>query len=203
MPSPSTSPRRYEAGADVIRLFDSSGRSALAGRTTRSSWQPYSARILAAVDVPDDSLRHRNGDAARGDARRGRRRDRARLADPAGLGLGGRSATIAACRATSRRSRALRAVGADRGRDPRRARPCGRPAGAHLQPRPRRACPIPIPTCSDGVARLCARADRTACPRERHCGRADGLRVAGPARGRAGLLRRHSRRPADHARATR
>ena len=49
---------------------------------------------------------------------------------------------------------------------------------------------------------LRARADVPRVRRERR-GRADGLRLAGPARGRPGLLRRHPRRPADQARAPR
>ena len=52
----------------------------------------------------DDPLRHRHGDAARPDGRRGRRRDRPRLADPARPRLGSRR-RAAPCRATSTRRR--------------------------------------------------------------------------------------------------
>ena len=78
---------KARAGADVIQLFDS-WVGALSPAHYREYVAPHSARVLAAVDVPDDPLRHRHGDAARGDGGRGRRRDRPRLADPARRGLG-------------------------------------------------------------------------------------------------------------------
>ena len=46
------------AGADVIQLFDS-WVGALSPADYEEFVAPYSARILAAVDVPDDPLRHR------------------------------------------------------------------------------------------------------------------------------------------------
>ena len=87
--------------------------------------------------LPDDPLRHRHGNAARADGRGRRRRDRARLADPARLGLGDRRR--GSRRAGEPRRRApLRAVGARGAGDPGRARPRRGTARPHLQPRPRR-----------------------------------------------------------------
>ena len=111
------------------------------GRALAAGLRGVRAAVLGAHPrrgrLPDDPLRHRHGDAARADARRGRRRDRARLADPARLGLAaGRRRPRRP--GQPRRRRPLRAVGADRGGDAGRARPRGRPAGPHLQPRPRR-----------------------------------------------------------------
>ncbi len=127
---------KVRAGADVIQLFDS-WVGALSPQDYEEFVQPYSARILAAVDCPTIHFGTGTATLLEADARRGRRRDRARLADPARLGLAaGRRRPRRA--GQPRRSHSLRAVGADRGRDPRRARPRGRPAGAHLQPRPRR-----------------------------------------------------------------
>ena len=45
------------AGADVIQLFDS-WAGALSLADYREFAAPYSARVLAAVDVPDDPLRY-------------------------------------------------------------------------------------------------------------------------------------------------
>ena len=56
---------------------------------------PWSARILAARRRADDPLRHRRLDAAPGDGARGRRRDRARLADRRSTTAGRSSATTA------------------------------------------------------------------------------------------------------------
>ena len=78
---------KVRAGADVIQLFDS-----WVGALSPAGLRGVRAAVLGAHPrrrrLPDDPLRHRHGDAARADARRGRRRDRARLADPARLGLG-------------------------------------------------------------------------------------------------------------------
>ena len=133
------------------------GRSALA-----AGLRGVRAAVLGAHPrrgrLPDDPLRHRHGDAARADARRRRRRDRARLADPARLGLAaGRRRPRRP--GQPRRRRPLRAVGADRGGDARRARPRGRPAGPHLQPRPRRHARHRSRRARP-AARIRARADR-------------------------------------------
>ena len=92
---------QVDAGADVIQLFDS-WVGALSPADYDEFVAPYSARILAAVDVPTIHFgtgRDR-GAAARARARR-RRRDRPRLAHPARPRLGASSARTAACRATS------------------------------------------------------------------------------------------------------
>ena len=128
---------KVHAGADVIQLFDS-WVGALSPADYEEFVEPYSARILAAVDVPTI---HFGTGATRGAARsadaRRRRRDRARLAHAARRGWE-RSVTSEACRETSipplllgpwERVEATRA---------RRARPRGRARRPHLQPRPRR-----------------------------------------------------------------
>ena len=51
------------AGADVVQLFDS-WVGALSPADYEEFVAPWSAQILAAVDVPDDPLRHRRLDAA-------------------------------------------------------------------------------------------------------------------------------------------
>ena len=61
-----TSRRRRRAGADVVQLFDS-WVGALSPADYEEFVAPWSARILAAVDVPDDPLRHGRLDAAAGD----------------------------------------------------------------------------------------------------------------------------------------
>ncbi len=84
-----TSAAQVRAGADVVQLFDS-WVGALSPADYEEFVAPWSARILAAVDVPDDPLRHRRLDAAARDGARRRRRDRPRLAHPARRGLGAR-----------------------------------------------------------------------------------------------------------------
>ena len=87
--SSATCGRKVEAGADVIQVFDS-WVGALSPADYEEFVAPYSARILDAVDVPTIHFGTGTRDAARVDGRGGRRRDRARLADPAGRGLGAR-----------------------------------------------------------------------------------------------------------------
>jgi uroporphyrinogen decarboxylase len=91
---------KVRAGADVIQLFDS-WVGALSPADYEEFVQPYSARILAAVDCPDDPLRHRHGDAARADARGRRGRDRASTGESRSTGAGRSSATSAVYRETS------------------------------------------------------------------------------------------------------
>ena len=148
--SRATSARQVEAGADVIQLFDS-WVGALSPADYEEFVQPYSARILAAVDVPDDPLRHRHGDAARADARRRRRRDRARLADPARLGLE-RGRRGPRRPGEPRRRAAARPAGSG---SRRRRSTCSRapPAGrATSSTSATASCPTPTRTCSAGCA---------------------------------------------------
>ncbi len=101
-----------------------------------------------------------------------------------------------------RRRPPARPVGARRARDPRRAR-ARRPAGpATSSTSATASCRTPTRTCSAGCASSCT-SRPPAFRHEPRRGRPDGVRLAGPARGRARLLRRHPRRPADPAGAAR
>ena len=133
---------KVDAGADVIQLFDS-WVGALSPADYEEFVAPYSARILAAVDVPTIHFGTGTATLLGAMARRGRRRDRARLADPARPRLGARSATTAACRGTSTRRVLLGPWERVEAATLRRARPRRRPSRPHLQPRPRRAARAP------------------------------------------------------------
>ena len=128
---------KVRAGADVDPALRLVGRDALA-RLYRERVAPWSATILAAVDVPTIHFGTGRAPPARGPRGGRRRRDRARLAPPARRRLGARRPT-APCRATSTRRRSLAPWERRRARGARRAGARGRPAGPHLQPRPRRA----------------------------------------------------------------
>ena len=148
---------KVRAGADVIQLFDS-WVGALSPQDYEEFVQPYSARILAAVDCPTIHFGTGTATLLEADARRRRRRDRARLADPARLGLAaGRRRPRRP--GQPRRRRPLRALGADRGGDAGRARARRGPPRPHLQPRPRRHARH-RPGRARPPARVRARADR-------------------------------------------
>ena len=171
--SRATSPRRRARAPTSIQLFDS-WVGALSPADYEEFVAPYSARILAAVDVPTIHFGtgHRRTLLARDGARR-RRRDRPRLAHPARRGLGRASGTTAACRATSTRRVLLgpwERVEAAALDVLARAR---RPAGPHLQPRPRRAAADRPGRRSPRLAELVARSARRSRSR-----RADRVRDA-------------------------
>ena len=71
-----------DAGADVIQLFDS-WVGVLSVADYEEFVAPYSARVLAAVDVPTIHFGTGTAHLLAVDGRRGRRRDRPRLARPA------------------------------------------------------------------------------------------------------------------------
>ncbi len=127
---------KASAGADAIQLFDS-----WVGTLSVADYEefvaPYSARVLAAAEVPTihfgtgtahllGSMAAAGGDAIGLDWRVPL--DRGWLAVGPEQGGAGES----------RSGRVARPVGADRGGGAGRARPCRRPSGARLQPRPRR-----------------------------------------------------------------
>ena len=78
---------KAEAGADVIQVFDS-WVGALSPADYEEFVAPYSARILAAVDVPTIHFGTGTATLLSSLARAGRRRDRPRLAHPARPRLG-------------------------------------------------------------------------------------------------------------------
>ena len=184
---------QVRAGADVIQVFDS-WVGALSPADYEEFVQPYSARILASVDCP--TIHFGTGTATLLEQMR----------DAGGdvIGLDWRIPL----------DRGWEAVGDDRGVQgnldgalllgpwerveaggARRARAGCRPAGSHLQPRPRRRAGNRSRACS-AVSASSSTSRPRACPHE-HRRRPDGVRVAGPARRRPRLLRRHPRRPAD------
>ena len=132
---------KVEAGADVIQLFDS-WVGALSPADYGEFVAPHSARILAAVDVPTIHFGTGTATLLGVDGGRRRRRHRARLADPAGRGLGAR-----------RR-------GARRAGQPRPGPSCSARGSA---PRPARS------TCSraPAAARATSSTSATACSRTR------------------------------------
>src|SRR5439155_7334974 len=118
--------RRRDPGVRLV------GRGALAVRLRGVRGTVFGAR-LGRGRCSDDPFRHRHGDALAGDGGGRRRRDRPRLAHPAGSRLGrGRRGPRRAGQPRSGRS--ARAVGANRDRDARYSRPCRRAAGSCIQP---------------------------------------------------------------------
>ena len=145
------------AGADVIQLFDS-WVGVLSPADYDEFVAPYSARILAALDVPTihfgtgtagllGHMAAAGGDVIGVDWRVELDRAWAEIGD---RGIQGNLDP----------ARAARPVGARRGRRPRRPPPRRRPPGPCLQPRPRRAAGRPIRTSSPGSSSWFARPDR-------------------------------------------
>ena len=179
------------------------GRRALAGRlrgVRRAVLGAHPRRGRRA----HDPLRHRHGDAARADGGGGRRRDRARLADPARPRAGTRSATSAACRATS-----TRRCCSGRGSASRRRRATCSTARA--------AGPATSSTSATASSRTPTRTSSAGSWSSSTRRRSSARRVVvsdvavvlmaygSPERldGRSRVLRRHPRRPADPAGAAR
>ena len=127
---------KVRAGADVIQLFDS-WVGALSPADYEEFVQPYSARILAAVDCPTihfgtgtatllEQMRDAGGDVIGLDWRIPLDWGWQQVGDDRGVQGNLDGAVL------------FGPVGADRGGDARCARARGRPPGPHLQPRPRR-----------------------------------------------------------------
>ena len=190
--------RAGAAGADVIQLFDS-WVGVLSPADYEEFVAPYSARILDAVDVPTIHFGTGTRDAA---ARDGRGGDVIGLDWRIPLDEGWERSATRGVQGNLDPAVAARRRGSGSRR--RRATCSSRAAGApgHIFNLGHGVLPQTDPDVLDAADRARARRARwrRACERG---GRPDGVRVTRAARGRARVLRRHPRRPADRARAPR
>ena len=157
---------KVRAGADVIQLFDS-WVGALSPQDYEEFVQPYSARILAAVDCPTihfgtgtatllEQMRDAGGDVIGLDWRIPLDWGWQQVGDDRGVQGNLDGAVL------------FGPVGADRGGDARRARARGRAARATSSTSATASCPTPTRTCSAACARSCTsrpRASRHERPR--------------------------------------
>ncbi len=186
---------KVRAGADVIQLFDS-WVGALSPADYEEFVQPYSARILAAVDCPTihfgtgtatllEQMRDAGGDVIGLDWRIPLDWGWQQVGDDRGV-QGNLDGAVLLGPWERVEAATLDVL----------ARAAGRPG--HIFNLGHGVMPDTDP---DVLGRLRAFVHEQTAARScmSSCGRPDGVRLAGPARGRPGLLRRHPRRPADLA----
>ena len=176
-----TRPRRPTPGADAVQLFDSWVGVLSARPTTPSSSRPGRERVLAALaEAGCPTIHFGTGavDAPAGDGRGGRRRDRARLADPARRRLGAVGADRAVQGTSTPRCCSGRGIESRQPRATSSPVPSGRPGhifnlGHGVLPghRPRRPRPAPR-------ARPHAETSAAGAPRRARGARSDAVRSA-------------------------